>query len=202
MTLDLLFIVSDANMDQSLSLETLKDRCSYKQQARHLNVLLSSLIRTDPELSCRVQTGVRGRDHITPHVDCLSVSMITFYLSLKEHQDGPSSQLSPTPSHSLLQAPIMSHDASHQSIRPCHWLDNSGCQAPTSAYTPPPPSLSLYGNPAPTTPPTCIFPPTPGWDSYYGNLYPFSSSSVDWVLPGSLPWGRSGLPGEVSTHPS
>uniref|UniRef100_A0A4W6FZM4 GATA-type domain-containing protein n=1 Tax=Lates calcarifer TaxID=8187 RepID=A0A4W6FZM4_LATCA len=99
-----------------------------------------------------------------------------------------SSQASPAPSHAFLQSPVTSHDVSQQVISPCHWLDDSL----SSAYVPPPPSSSLYGNPALTTPPTCLLTSTPGWNSCYGNLYPMLSG--DWVLPGGQSWGRDDLP--------
>ncbi|XP_071314913.1 erythroid transcription factor [Trachinotus anak] len=86
----------------------------------------------------------------------------------------------------------MSHDASHQVASPCHWLDDSNCQSLSSVYIPPPPS-SFYGDPALTTPPTCLLPSAPGWNSYYGNLYASPSPSGDWVLPGSLLGGRDSL---------
>uniref|UniRef100_A0A4W6FXZ7 GATA-type domain-containing protein n=1 Tax=Lates calcarifer TaxID=8187 RepID=A0A4W6FXZ7_LATCA len=95
---------------------------------------------------------------------------------------------SPAPSHAFLQSPVTSHDVSQQVISPCHWLDDSL----SSAYVPPPPSSSLYGNPALTTPPTCLLTSTPGWNSCYGNLYPMLSG--DWVLPGGQSWGRDDLP--------
>uniref|UniRef100_A0A3B4VCF0 GATA-type domain-containing protein n=1 Tax=Seriola dumerili TaxID=41447 RepID=A0A3B4VCF0_SERDU len=103
-------------------------------------------------------------------------------------------QVNPTPSHTLLQSPIMSYDASHHVMSPCHWLDDS-TQSLSSAYITPPPSSS-YGDPAMTTPPTCLLSSTPGWNSYYGNFYPSPSStpSGDWMLPSKLSWGPDGLP--------
>ncbi|GLD69025.1 erythroid transcription factor [Lates japonicus] len=105
-------------------------------------------------------------------------------------------KVSPAPAHALLQSPVTSHNVSQQVISPCHWLDDSL----SSAYVSPPPSSSLYGNPALTTPPTCLISSTPGWNSYYGNLYPMLSG--DWVLPGGQSWGRDDLPGETPPQSS
>ncbi|XP_044206502.1 erythroid transcription factor isoform X1 [Thunnus albacares] len=98
------------------------------------------------------------------------------------------------PSHTFLQSPRTSHEASYEVINPSLWLDDSGCQSLSSAYIPPP--LSLYGDPALTPPPTCLLPSsTPGWTSYYGNPYTSSSSSSgDWASPVSVPWGRGNIP--------
>ncbi|XP_051281582.1 erythroid transcription factor isoform X9 [Dicentrarchus labrax] len=107
-------------------------------------------------------------------------------------------EVSPAPSHTFLQSPNMSHEAeqltaaSDQFQCSSFWLDDYSCESLSSAYVPPPPS-SLYGVPAMTPPPTCLFSSTFGWNGYYGNLYP-SSPSPDWPLPGSKPWGRGIVP--------
>ncbi|XP_031149002.1 GATA-binding factor 2 [Sander lucioperca] len=122
--------------------------------------------------------------------------MMSDYLQLADWSSAPyqTSKVSPAPSHTFLQSPSMSHDAewpaaaSHQFITSSHWLEDSSC-----AYVPPPPASSLYGNPAVTPPPARLFPSTPGWNGYYGNLYPSPFSSGDW-LPDSLSLGWSSAP--------
>ncbi|KAK5924266.1 hypothetical protein CgunFtcFv8_001155 [Champsocephalus gunnari] len=90
-------------------------------------------------------------------------------------------KVSPAPSHTFLQSPSISHEAERHNFM--NLLDDSSCQSLSSAYS------SLYGHPAVTTP------PTPGWNSYYGNCYPSPSSfSNDWSLPESLSWGRGQAP--------
>ncbi|XP_045912757.1 trans-acting T-cell-specific transcription factor GATA-3-like [Micropterus dolomieu] len=107
-------------------------------------------------------------------------------------------KVSPAPSYTFLQSSNMSHEAkrltatSQQFITSSHWLDDSSCQSLSSAYIPPPASSSLYGNPALTTPPTCLLSSTPEWTSHYGNLYP--SPSSDCAVPGRLSWGRGSEP--------
>ncbi|XP_078025825.1 erythroid transcription factor-like [Epinephelus lanceolatus] len=99
------------------------------------------------------------------------------------------------PSHTYLQSPNTSHEPElYHVINSSLWLDDSSCQSLSSAYVPPLPSSSLYGNPSVTPPPTCLL-STPGWNGYYSNLYPSpSSSSSDWPLPGSLSWRQCSAP--------
>lgn len=102
-------------------------------------------------------------------------------------------KVSPAPSHTFLQSPITSPEAElHHCTNSSDWLDLSSCQSLSSAYIPPLPSSSFHGNPAVVPPPTCL-PSLTGWNSYYGNLYPSSSSST-WPLPGSPSWGRASAP--------
>lgn len=91
----------------------------------------------------------------------------------------------------------MSPDASHQAFSTCHWLDDSNCE-----YILPSPSSS-YGDAVLSMPPTCLLSSTSGWNSYYGNLYPSSSSPTcsDWTLSGRLSWGQDSLAGETLYGP-
>ncbi|TKS65338.1 Cyclin-dependent kinase 20 [Collichthys lucidus] len=85
------------------------------------------------------------------------------------------SSVSPASSRTFIQSTNMSHEAerlaaaSRQLINSCH------C------------------DPALTPPPTLFLSSTPGWSSYYGNIYPSTSTSSDWVLPGSQTWGRGSV---------
>ncbi|XP_047444741.1 erythroid transcription factor, partial [Mugil cephalus] len=64
-------------------------------------------------------------------------------------------QFSPAPSHTILQSPYTSRQASL-------WLEDS-------TYTAPPPSSSLYGNPSLSPPPTCLLSSAPGWNHHHDN---------------------------------
>ncbi|TDH11043.1 hypothetical protein EPR50_G00081720 [Perca flavescens] len=140
----------------------------------------------------------RPTNHLPPSTHAV---MMSDYLQLSDWSPAPyqTSKVSPAPSHTFLQSPTMSHDAErpaaacHQFISSSHWLDDSNCAYVPPPLPPPPPPSSFYGNPAVTPPPTCLFTSTPGWNGYYGNLYPSPSSSADW-LPGSLSLGWSSAP--------
>lgn len=107
-------------------------------------------------------------------------------------------QVSPVLSDTFLQSARTSQEEGPALLlSSCHWLDDSGCQALTSAYIPPPTSSSVHSNPALIPPPTCFLSSAPGCNSYHGNLYtPSSTCSGDWMLPDSLSWGQGSAPGE------
>ncbi|KAG7220381.1 hypothetical protein INR49_018219 [Caranx melampygus] len=114
-------------------------------------------------------------------------SQVQFFIQIVVTLNNSSSSVTPTPN--LFQSPFMSHDASHQVVSTCHWLDDSSCQ-----YILPSPSSS-YGDPVLSMPPSCHFASRSGWNSYYGNVYSSLSSptSGDWALPGRLSWGQDNL---------
>ncbi|XP_041655001.1 GATA-binding factor 1-B [Cheilinus undulatus] len=84
----------------------------------------------------------------------------------------------------------MSHEAKrlldyHLFSSSPHWLYDSSCQSLSSADITPP----LYGNPAVSPSPSFLLTSAAGWNSNHGSIYPSSSSSSDWCLPGGLTCG-------------
>ncbi|KAG7519524.1 erythroid transcription factor [Solea senegalensis] len=75
----------------------------------------------------------------------------------------------------------MSHDATHQVLSPCLWLDESSCQSLSSIYVSPP-SSSVCDFNCLATPPNS----TPVWNRYYDNMGP--SLSGGWLSPVNQTW--------------
>ncbi|TKS65231.1 Cyclin-dependent kinase 20 [Collichthys lucidus] len=165
-----------------------KQRCSARQALVHPFFFSSPLPAHHSELPIPQRGGRPPRQRLqAPPTD--------FSLDLPLQR----SVVSPASSRTFIQSTNMSHEAerlaaaSRQLINSCHWSDDPGCQSRSSSYVPPTPSSSLYSDPALTPPPTLFLSSTPGWSSYYGNIYPSTSTSSDWVLPGSQTWGRGSV---------
>ncbi|KAE8277600.1 Cyclin-dependent kinase 20 [Larimichthys crocea] len=123
-------------------------------------------------------------EEIVPDTSPQAVDLLYKFLVYPSKQRCSARQVSPASSRTFIQSTNMSHEAerltaaTRQLINSCHWSDDSGCQSLSSSNVLPTPSSSLYSDPALTPPPALFLSSTPGWSSYYGNIYPSTSTPL------------------------